>query len=194
MKTYSLNCPNCNGNLEVEDGLDTFFCKYCGYKIMLEGQSEAAYRAKTRIKGMEHDERMAEKKYEHERYKIEQSAKQENSKTKMSILIAIACVIGYLVIFEGYFGNAERKSIQQEVELQALVEEIMLDIENEDFDIAYIKAQSIKHTAPWSDEVKEKWEKTRKEVINQIIKAEKDATGSSSHKPEREGLFDGWFD
>lgn len=193
MKTYALKCPNCDGDLEVEDGLDTFFCKYCGYKIMLEGQSEAAYRAKTRIKGMEHDERMADKKYAHERYKIEQNAKQEHSKTKMGILIAIACIISYLVIFVGYFGSAEKKSIQQEEELQALVEDIMVDIENQDFDTAYIKAQSIKHTAPWSDEVEEKWEKTRKEVINQIIKAEKEATGSSSHKSEKDGLFDGWF-
>ena len=50
----------------MEDGLDIFFCKYCGYKIIIEGQSDAAYRAKTRIKEMEHDERMVDKKYAHE--------------------------------------------------------------------------------------------------------------------------------
>lgn len=190
MKTYALKCPNCNGDLSVEDGLDTFFCMYCGYKIMLEGQSDAAYRAKTRIKGMEHDERMADKKYAHERYKIEQSAKQEHSKTKMGILVAVACIIGYLVIFVGYFGSAEKKSIQQEEQLQALVEEVMMDIENEDFDTAYIKAQSIKYTADWSSEIEDKWDNIRKEVIDQIIKEEKEATGSSLHKPEK----DGWFD
>ena len=194
MNTYALKCPNCNGDLTVEDGLDTFYCKYCGYKIMLEGQSDAAYRAKTRIKGMEHDERMADKKYAHEKYKIDEENKKERSKTKTGILIAIACVIGYLVIFVGYFGSAERKSEQIEEELEVLVEEIMEDIENEDFDEAYIKAQSIKHTSPWSDEVEEKWENTRKEVIDQIIEAEKKATGSSSHEPEKDGFFDGWFD
>lgn len=161
-----------------------------GYKIMLEGQSDVAYRAKTRIKGMEHDERMADKKYAHERYKIEQSAKQEHSKTKMGILVAVACIIGYLVIFVGYFGSAEKKSIQQEEQLQALVEEVMMDIENEDFDTAYIKAQSIKYTADWSSEIEDKWDNIRKEVIDQIIKEEKEATGSSLHKPEK----DGWFD
>ena len=55
-----LKCPNCNAALEIENGLDTFYCKYCGYKILLNGQSKAAYRAKTRIKEMEHDERMAD--------------------------------------------------------------------------------------------------------------------------------------
>lgn len=194
MNTYTLKCPNCDGDLEVEDGLDTFFCKYCGRKIILDGQSDAAYQAKTRIKGMEHDERMADKKYEHERYKIDQKNKHEHSKIKLGIIIAVACVVGYLVLFEGYFGSLERKSIKQEEELQQLVDEIMIDIDNEDFDTAYIKAQSIKHTSPWSDEVEEKWEKTRKEVINQIIEAEKKATGKSSHKPEKDGWFDGWFD
>ena len=36
MKTFALKCPNCNGDLTIEDGLDTFFCMYCGYKIMLD--------------------------------------------------------------------------------------------------------------------------------------------------------------
>lgn len=25
-----LKCPNCNAALEIENGLDTFYCKYCG--------------------------------------------------------------------------------------------------------------------------------------------------------------------
>lgn len=194
IKMVALNCPNCSAELEVEDGLDIFFCKYCGSKIMLGGQSDAAYRAKTRIKGMEHDERMADKKYAHEKYKIEQKTKSENVKVKRTILIVAAIVIAYVVLFAGVFGSAERKSKQIEEELQELVDEIMVDIENEDFDEAYIKAQSIKHTEPWSDEVEEKWENTRKEVINQIIEAEKEATGSSTHKPEGDGWLDGLFD
>lgn len=190
MNTYALKCPNCNGDLTVEDGLDTFFCKYCGYKIVLEGQSDAAYRAKTRIKGMEHDERMADKKYAHEKYKIEQKTKSEFSKVKLGILIGVACVLGFVLIFAFAYGG----SVKQEKELEELVEEIQEDIEDEDFDSAYIKAQSIKYTADWSSDIEEKWENTRKEVIDQIIEAEIEATGSSSHKPEKEGFFDGWFD
>jgi len=29
MELKSLSCPNCTARLEVEDGLDIFFCKYC---------------------------------------------------------------------------------------------------------------------------------------------------------------------
>lgn len=194
MNTHTLKCPNCDGDLEIENGLDTFFCKYCGRKIILDGQSDAAYRAKTRIKGMEHDERMADKKYEHERYKINQKNKHEHSKIKLGIIIAVVCVVGYIILFEGYFGSEEKISIKQEEELQQLVDEIMVDIENKDFDAAYIKAQSIDYTEDWSSDIDKKWDNTRKEVINQIIKAEKEATGKSSHKPEKDGWFDGWFD
>lgn len=194
MDTYALKCPNCDGDLTVEDGLDTFYCKYCGHKIVLRGQSAAAYRAKTRIKGMEHDERMADKMYSHEKYKIEHEAKKEHTKTKLTILVVIACVIGYIAIFGGYFGNEEKKSDQQEAELTALVEEIQDDIDDGNFDEAYIKAQSIKYTENWSSDIEEKWDNIRREVINQIIEAEKEETGSSSHKPEKEGFFENLFD
>lgn len=194
MNTYALKCPNCGGHLTVEDGLDIFFCKYCGYRIVLEGQSDAAYRAKTRIHGMAHDERMADKKYEHEKYRIKQKANQDRSDALIPFL-AILVVFGAFFVLINFFATTEEnKSIKQEQELHALVDEIMIDINNEDFESAYIKAQSISYTENWSDEIEEKWERTRKEVINQIIEAEKEATGSSSHKPEKDGWFWGWFD
>lgn len=86
-----------------------------------------------------------------------------------------------------------RKSQRQEQELQELVEEVQEDKKNEDFDSAYVKAQSIKYTEDWSSDIEDKWDNTRKEVINQIIQAEKEATGESTHKSEKDGLFDGLF-
>lgn len=188
MKMHALRCPNCDGNIEVEDGLDIFFCKYCGYKIVLEGQSDEAYRAKTRIKDMEHDERMRDKKYAHERYKIETKNKKESHETKIIFLVVVA----FILVFTLYFEGEKHSSNKQERDLQMLVEEIQVDIQNEEFDNAYIKAQSIKYTAGWSSEIEDKWDNTRKEVINRIIESEKEATGKSTHKPEKDGWFD-WF-
>ena len=71
MKKRSLICPKWGATLEIEDGLDIFYCKYCGNRIVLEGQSKAAYRAKTKVKQMEHDERMVDKKHNQERYIIQ---------------------------------------------------------------------------------------------------------------------------
>lgn len=139
---------------------------------------------------MEHDERMVDKKYEHERYKIESKNKFEFTKTKLYVLIGVAVVLFYVILFAG----AKISSNKQERELEELVEEIQEDIEDGDFDKAYIKAQSIKYTADWSSEIEDKWDEIRKEVINQIIEAEKEETGESNHKPEKAGFFDGWFD
>lgn len=47
MEFIQMKCPNCSADLEVENGLDSFYCKYCGTKILLSGQSSAAYAAKT---------------------------------------------------------------------------------------------------------------------------------------------------
>ena len=186
MKLKSLSCPNCGASVDIEDGIDSFFCKYCGYKIILEGQSDAAYHAKTRVKGMEHDERMVDKKYAQERYKIEHKTKEEHSKVKMTVVIATACVLAFVI----FFAVLKGKSDKQEADLQQLVDEIQLDIENEDFDTAYIKAKQIVYTADWSSEIEDKWDETRRAVIDQIIAAEKNATGKSDHKPEKKGWFD----
>lgn len=56
---------------EIEDGLDTFYCTFCGTKVIFESQSNAAYRAKVELKEMQHDEIMLEKRIEQEKYLIE---------------------------------------------------------------------------------------------------------------------------
>lgn len=189
MKEHAVKCPNCGAALEDVDNLDTFFCKYCGYKIILDGQSDESYRAKVKIKAMEHAERMATKKFEQERYKIEQENNSKHKENKMSFIITaviFTVLISFCVIS---FCSAERKSKKQEAELQQLVDEIMVDIDNGDFNTAYIKAQSIDYTADWSSDIDEKWDNTRREVINQIIEAEKEKTGKSTHKPEKKGFW-----
>ena len=61
----------------------------------------------------------------------------------------------------------------------------MQDIENGNFEEAYISAESIRYTAGWSDEIEKKWDAIRKETIDQIEKAEKQANGDSD---------DAWWD
>lgn len=163
-----LKCPNCNAALEIENGLDTFYCKYCGYKILLNGQSKAAYRAKTRIKEMEHDERMADKQLEHEKYKIAQKIKREGMNNKLVITLML-CIVLFLIIT---FACDKRESRKEEVQLQQLVEEVQTEIANKDFDAARIKVQSIQYTAGWSSDIEEKWDNIREELVKQLEDAE----------------------
>ncbi len=177
MELKSFNCPNCGGSLEIEDGLDTFFCKYCGHQIMMTGQSDVAYKAKVQIKAMEHRERILDKRDAQKRYKMEAKQKEE----KRAVLIVFACFSAVLSIclLIVLFGNVGVK--RQEKELQAIVDEILIDIENEDFAEAYVKANSLYWDDSYTSDGEEKWDAIREEIINQIEEAEEKATGSISN-------------
>ena len=194
MELKSLFCPNCGASLEVEDGLDTFFCKYCGYKILLQGQSKAAYDAKVRVKHMEHKERLQEKRDAQERYRME--FKQKDERRTLAIVFGIFGAIIAMCLIISAVGNAGAK--KQERELQAIVDQIMIDIENEDFAAAYVKANSLYWDDSWTSEGEDKWDATRKEIIKQIEEAEKNATGSTTNSSDEDEDDDGggfwdWF-
>ena len=183
MRLYTLKCPNCDANLEIEDGLNTFYCKHCGCKIILDGQSNATINAKVRIKRMEHEERMQDKQYAHERYVIEQEDKKYkqkhkvfNEKTKREILAWGSIFLVFILLFvfiEVYFGGEDDKSKKEERQLQEIVGEIMEDINSNNFDDAYIKAKSLKYTSGWSSDIEEKWDDTRDALLEKIEEAEK---------------------
>ena len=40
MKTRVLKCPECNANLEIEDNLESCFCKYCGCQIFIDDEKQ----------------------------------------------------------------------------------------------------------------------------------------------------------
>ena len=189
MELKSLFCPNCGASLEVEDGLDTFFCKYCGYKILLQGQSKAAYDAKVRVKHMEHKERLQEKRDAQERYRME--FKQKDERRTLAIVFGIFGAIIAMCLIISAVGNAGAK--KQERELQAIVDQIMIDIENEDFAAAYVKANSLYWDDSWTSEGEDKWDATRKEIIKQIEEAEKNATGSTTNSSDEDEDDDGGF-
>ena len=188
MELKSLFCPNCGASLEVEDGLDTFFCKYCGYKILLQGQSKAAYDAKVRVKHMEHKERLQEKRDAQERYRME--FKQKDERRTLAIVFGIFGAIIAMCLIISAVGNAGAK--KQERELQAIVDQIMIDIENEDFAAAYVKANSLYWDDSWTSEGEDKWDATRKEIIKQIEEAE-NATGSTTNSSDEDEDDDGGF-
>ena len=194
MELKSLFCPNCGASLEVEDGLDTFFCKYCGYKILLQGQSKAAYDAKVRVKHMEHKERLQDKRDAQERYRME--FKQKDERRTLAIVFGILGAIIAMCLIISAVGNAGAK--KQDRELQAIVDQIMIDIGNEDFAAAYVKANSLYWDDSWTSEGEDKWDATRKEIIKQIEETEKKATGSTTNSSNEDedngGSFWNWFD
>lgn len=87
MRTIALNCPHCGAPLESNNGLDSFFCTFCGGKIILSELSDAAYQARVDIKRLEydaqknsnelkHDAEMRLKEYEQEQFKAKHRFKE----------------------------------------------------------------------------------------------------------------------
>lgn len=186
MKMYQLNCPACGATVEIEQDRKSCYCSYCGNKIYIDDgvkrveitkniNYHKTYTDEARIIESQVQERMRDKKYAADKEKWERK-EISKSKAKLRSFLAVAiCVVAYLLVFVGYFGSEKRESEEQEKELQAIVQEVIEDIKNEDFESAHIKAESIYYTAGWSSEIEKKWNATRKELIKQIESAEKEA-------------------
>ena len=185
-----LRCSSCGANLSIEEKREFLFCQYCGAKLILDNENEYIYRYidDADIKRAETERIVKLKKIEIAEKKNEEDKKEFKKKFLKGFLIGVACLLVYYLVFVLPFSHMKNQSIQQEKELQQLVDEIMTDVENEKFDDAYIKAQSIKYTENWSSEIEEKWDNTRKEIINHIIDKEKEIRGKSTHKPEKDGI------
>lgn len=182
MKLVTLKCPNCGADIEIENGIDTFYCKYCGYKIILDGQSDAAINAKVRMKELESNERIKREKWNYKR-----EATKENNKTVFKVLAILFGVMLFciaMVIILGVMGDKEAEA--QDKKFQTIVDEIMIDIDNGNFDEARVKANMLywDSSSNPSASQKKKWDQTRKEILKQIDKAEKEAK-----KKEKTGWF-----
>ena len=96
IKITSLRCPNCDQNLEVEDELDTFYCKYCGGKVMLN--DETRFQAKMKLKELEKQETIARFELEKERILMEQE-KLKMEKDKQVIIRVL--IVGFIISILG---------------------------------------------------------------------------------------------
>lgn len=172
MKMISLKCPHCNADLDVENGLDTFFCKYCGGKIMLEGMSKAAYKARIHEKDIIHKEHILEKEIEQERYKMAYASKEKHKDWLKSILVpSLALILAFLflILFPNYMHSSGKKEHEQKIEqllaLEAEVEQAYLDGNYEE---ALFKANQLYCDDGWSTEERNVWDKKRNTYISMI--------------------------
>lgn len=55
MKKITLDCPKCGASLEIDEGIDTFFCTYCGVKVVTGDKDRI--NAQLKVKEMEFKER-----------------------------------------------------------------------------------------------------------------------------------------
>ena len=103
--------------------------------------------------------------------------------TLVVVFLVLACVVGSFISLKSSLDSSEEASDRQEEELQAIVDEVLQDIENGNFREAYIKAERIRYTESWSSEIEDKWDATREAVIEQIEEAENQANKDEDGNP-----------
>ena len=67
MEFHQLKCPNCGADLTVENDLDSFYCKYCGTKLLVAGRDANAIQAKVDLKKAEIEADIAKAKMKHDK-------------------------------------------------------------------------------------------------------------------------------
>ena len=95
MKMVKLTCPYCGATLSVENGLDIFYCQYCGGKIMLTGQDSNIINAKVKLKEFEHKERLQQNQHSFQE-RVQQS--NQNYELNKSTQNMLANIFKYLAI------------------------------------------------------------------------------------------------
>ena len=169
-KLICLDCPHCKASLEVDDGIDTFYCLYCGGRVVLADMSDSAYRAKVRIKELKHQETMKDKENEQERYRLNMEKDKNKHSTVLFVGILIFC--GLMILLPSI--TLEYSSIKHQKTIKALQEvefEIQECIKVEEYDMALIKCNQLYcDNYSWDD--KNTWDLKRENYIR-LITAQK---------------------
>ncbi|MEG0528595.1 MAG: hypothetical protein RR531_13875 [Longicatena sp.] len=171
LKLLVLKCPECNANLEIEEGRSFCFCQYCGCKIIFDDENKNV----TFNKNVNINKNSTYT----ERYINEAEVIKEKTKAKGDKLIVIFLAIMFLLGF-GTFGTMKYSSNSEEKKLESIVDEVMLDIKEGNYDEAYIKANTLHYTSDWSSDIEKKWDETRESLLEQIENAEEEKKDKNS--------------
>lgn len=188
MEFVQLKCPNCTADLEIENEIDSFYCKYCGTKIMINGQSDSVINAKIAFKSIETDlakttiNQKAETTREAIRAEERKTGKKQKHKTVVATVGIIAIFIALsLFIISGEpthiaynIGSAIRSSSnnransQELNRLDKLYKEILDDMAKEDYDIALAKTAGLRYSLSTYGAEYSQWENTRLDLLKII--------------------------
>lgn len=174
MELIQLRCPNCGAELEIENGIDSFFCKYCGTKILLHGQSKDAIKSKTKLKMMDKVHEMQQTHYQQQLVKEEikrKKAEQDRKNSMKALMIMLVVAAAFFIGIHFFDKSEENKSNAEVAKLTAIYEEIQQDIQDGNYTEARLKTNNLYYTSNYSGEIKKQWDNTRKELLKIIDEA-----------------------
>lgn len=147
MKMYKLKCPYCKADLLEQDGLETFYCKYCGGKIILTGQNEDVLRYKIREKDSarrtkEKNEDL-EREFRRANQQIEIERRKDNANLKSALkYFALAFAAIFLLIIFIYISDFFDQRTDKKLEV--LYNEVQVLIEDGKYDEAMQQSEGLK--------------------------------------------------
>ena len=169
MDFLRLKCPQCDADLEIENGIDLFYCKYCGCRLMLDGQNKYVVAAKVR-----------QKELEHERYKMnfdaqekEKDYKREKESNKNFVIGFAAFFAIIVLIFVVMFASGNMSVRREERKLEKIENEVRTLISEGRYDEALTRVEQIRYENDWSTEPKKKWDNTREALKKEIKSKQK---------------------
>ncbi|MCR4813934.1 MAG: hypothetical protein K5879_03815 [Lachnospiraceae bacterium] len=173
MKIQVLECPKCHATLENDnESLGTFFCKYCGQKIVVEELQDAAVKVKVREMEIEHEEKKMEYEQRKQNITFAQEKEKENRNSK-KLLIGIAAYIAIMAlafVALGSLGGDHKKLVKQLRKTEIEVQEAIRD---GDYDYAMIKVNELRLDDNYSDEQTKAWDEKREDYIELIKSKQK---------------------
>lgn len=189
MKFLTQECPKCGANLEIEDGLLTFYCKYCGQKVILEGQGKNVLKSKVRMKEIESRERLKESEFAHrermknielsqERYSIEAKHRERKQSFRTGIIKAVGAVGLFCLALAICFYPFHRQQLEHRnkiEKLEQIEQEIISDIESDNLGDAYVKTNQLYLDDSWSSNETSAWDEKRfyyQQLIEEIKREE----------------------
>lgn len=165
MKMQALVCPNCHANLDNDaENLGTFFCKYCGQKIIVEELQDAAYKAKVREMELEHEEKKMEFEQKKKNIEYQQRTETEKRNNKGIWIILASCVILYAVLMF-ILGGSGRKHDRLVKQLRQTEQEVQVAIQEGNYDYAMIKVNELRLDDNYSDDQTKAWDEKREDYI-----------------------------
>lgn len=170
MELKVVNCPICGGKIEISTEEETVICKYCQTQFYIEENNPERLKSKVRLKEIEH---------ETARVKMALDDKADKRKTKLQGKMAerkffYFAVMGFFLFLLLLLIGAYAYIGVRSKSLEKTVAEIQEDIDNENFDAARVKVESLRDSEFYGEE-KKRWKETRKQLIKQIDEAEKAA-------------------
>ena len=204
-------CPYCGASLVLEAGLSTFYCKYCGGRILVDDSDKRNLELRKMehaetmkkldnahdFRAMEHIEKVQAEANLHERFRLEQKNKGGFRKGCVSIILIL--VTGFVILMAiAAFTTSDRfksnstndadkakKLAAHEKEIDRLTKiesEVLDEIAEGDFTNALVRANTIHYNVP---EVVGTWGAGKKwdERREEIIKSIYQVSGMETSTP-----------